>query len=348
MIPPAEAVAALLPEPAPPVRLTPLHGDGSSRRFFRVQAGARTYVLLAGDDREENAAYVAIAGHLSRRGVRVPAVHGVDEGRGWILLEDLGDRNLYGAVRAEQDPAAVRALYQPVLQLLVRLQIAGARGFDPERCHARPPYGPELMVRAEGLYFVTEFAQGLLGLEPGPRIADDLEQLARLGAEAPAHYLLHRDFQSRNVHLTPGGPAVIDFQGARFGPLAYDAAALLLDPYASLGRELRAQLLDAYRAEVAAREVATPGFADHWYALGTFRLLQALGAFAKLGGRQGKPGFLEHAAAALATLLDHLGERGRREAPALWALAARCRDRWAAREVSARRARPPGAGQPRS
>jgi aminoglycoside/choline kinase family phosphotransferase len=71
-----------------------------------------------------------------------------------------------------------------------------------------------------------------------------------------------------------------------------------------------------------------------WFAVGAFRLLQALGAFAKLGGRFGKPGFLEHATTGLEHLLAHLGERGRRRYPTVAALVAAAQDAWA---VSPRR-----------
>ncbi|MHB8762822.1 MAG: phosphotransferase [Deferrisomatales bacterium] len=304
-----------------------LHGDGSSRRFFRLRSGGgATWVLLAGPDPAENAAYVRVARHLAARRVRVPAVHGVDEARGWILLEDLGDRNLYSALRAPgADPAA---LYAPVLELLARMQVRGAEGFGLRVGFAPAAYGPELMVEGEGLYFAREFAAGLLGARIPGGLRGDLERLAALGAAAPGGYFLHRDFQSRNLQLTPAGPALIDFQGARPGPLAYDAAALLLDPYAALAPRLRAELLARYRALLAELGAGGGWTEDGWFAVGSFRLLQALGAFGKLGGRLGKPGFLEHAGAGLEHLVSHLGERGEREYPALWAAVVASREAW--------------------
>jgi aminoglycoside/choline kinase family phosphotransferase len=314
--------------------VVPLHGDGSARRFFRVRGEARAYVLLEGPDPAENAAYVRVARHLAERGVRVPAVHGVDPAHGWILLEDLGDRSLFAALR---EPGADRpALYEPVLELLARMQAVGAEDFDITVGFAPAPYGAELMVEGEGLYFVREFAQGVLGLDLPPGFRGDLERLAALGATAPGGFFLHRDFQSRNLQLTPDGPALLDFQGARPGPLAYDAAALILDPYAANPPDLRDALLRRYRAHLAALG-ASPGWTeDGWFAVGAFRLLQALGAFGKLGGRLGKPGFLEHAGAALRGLEEHLGQRGRRDFPDLMAVVAQARRGWAARAAHRR------------
>lgn len=327
MIPPHDAVLHLLPGGDRPRCVLPLHGDGSARRYFRVQGAHRTYVLLVGPDPAENAAYVRIARHLGARGIRVPRVYGVDESRGWILLEDLGDRSLFSALREPgADPIA---LYEPVLALLARMQVLGAEGFGLETGFAPAPYGPDLMVE-EGLYFAREFAQGLLGLEVPSGFREDLERLAALGAAAPGGFFLHRDFQSRNIQLTAGGedPALLDFQGARPGPLAYDAAALILDPYAAHPPALRARLLERYREHLAHLGAAAAWTEDAWFALGAFRLLQALGAFGKLGGRLGKPGFLEHAGAALALLEEHLGEAGGPERASLSALVRRARERW--------------------
>ena len=86
--------------------------------------------------------------------------------------------------------------------------------------------------------------------------------------------------------------------------------------------------------ELDRRGVDPQEFVRGWVPVGAFRLLQALGAFAKLGGRFGKPGFLEHAATGLAHLCEHLGEVGRDRYPALWTLVAAARDAW---ETSTRR-----------
>ncbi len=322
------ALRTLLPAGERLLGVDPLHGDGSERRFSRVVTAAGTYILMAGPDLGENEAYARLARHLAARGVRVPRIHGEDPARGWVLMEDLGDRSLYAAVRAAASEAEVAGLYGPVLDLLVRLQVAGRVGYDPALGHFSTPYSVDLMIAEEGLYFARECAEGMLGLGTDRAYRADVGRLAALGSEAGAGFLLHRDFQSRNLHLTEAGPAVIDFQGCRPGPLGYDVAALVLDPYVALPAALRDQLLQGYRQRLAASGVAPAAFDRGWYPLGAFRLLQALGAFAKLGFRFGKRGFLEHVGTGLAHLTEHLGERGRREFPALSELVLRAQDEW--------------------
>lgn len=341
MTPLPEHVSPLVPGKIAVLGIAPLAGDGSARTFFRVRTEEGTFVLCVGPNAAENAAYVRLATHLTERGVRVPAVHGFDPERGFILLEDLGDRNLFRAVAETSSGDELLSLYAPVLDLLVRMQVEGSRGFHLSLGFAAAPYGPELMVEQEGLYFAEEFAAGLLGLAVPGGFRSDLERLAAAAGKAPAHHFLHRDFQSRNIHLTPEGPCVIDFQGARPGPLAYDAAALLLDPYVAHAPELRSDLLSGYLRRL--REHGLSGEVQGaWMAVGAFRLLQALGAFAKLGGRLRKTGFLEHAGSALATLLAHLGEEGRRSYPVLYGVVREAGEAWERKRFVTSCLRPPG------
>lgn len=301
-----------------------LHGDGSSRRYARVFAGRERFVLLEGPDRAENEVWVRVARHLAARGVRVPQIFGEDPSRGWVLMEDLGDLNLFSAVSRCGSPREIVDLYAPVFDLLVTMQVGGADGFDLS-LGCGTPYDEALRVEWEGMYFVREFAVGFLRVPVPDGFRAELERLSAEAGAASHAYFLHRDFQSRNVQVTPEGPALIDFQGARPGPLGYDAAALVLDPYVAHPAPLREQLLSGYweRLEKTGR-VDGDEVRASWFSLGTFRLLQALGAFGKLGGRLGKPGFLEHAPRALKTLAEHLGERGRSEFPAIFGVVGAC------------------------
>jgi aminoglycoside/choline kinase family phosphotransferase len=82
--------------------LEALPGDASFRRYLRLRAGGRSWMLcVAPPEREKNAEFVAVRGLLERAGVRVPALHDADLQRGWLLLEDLGDALLLPALRGE-------------------------------------------------------------------------------------------------------------------------------------------------------------------------------------------------------------------------------------------------------
>lgn len=317
---------------SPVLKVEKLAGDGSARVYYRLALEKGSAVLLHGPSREENEAYVRIARHLAGAGVRVPRIYAADIKLGLILMEDLGDVNLLALLKNGADPLQA---YRPVLDLLVRAQVDGAKGFTLGTGFADAPYGPALMVGGEGLYFLDEFASGVLGLVFQREVLRrELETMAPEALELAGetkNLFLHRDFQSRNIQMTPSGPALIDFQGARPGPPAYDAAALILDPYAALTPSVRYNLFETYLGLLGARGVDTGPVRKSWPLIASFRLMQALGAFGKLGKRLGKPGFLENSGAALETLAELAGQPSFGARPALRALVSNCLDSWNAR-----------------
>ena len=126
------------------------------------------------------------------------------------------------------------------------------------------------------------------------------EIAAQLAAEPRC--LVHRDFQSQNVMIRDGQPAFIDFQGLRPGLAQYDIASLLLDPYASLPATERDALFTHY---LAVARVENPAHFRALYDLCAMqRLMQALGAYGKLGHLDGRTHFLEHIPAAIALLRE--------------------------------------------
>jgi hypothetical protein len=329
----------------------PLPPAGSSRALARLVHPGGSAVLVEnslppGAAVNENDAFVYLAGHLGARGVPVPAVLAYERGRGWLLVEDLGDRDLCGEARralaggSPADRRALEALYREALDVLVRLQVDGAAGFDPARTHNPPRYDVALMREGESGYFLRELVGAHLGLAAPAGLDAELARLAERGAAAGAGYLLHRDYQSQNLKVHRGRVVVIDFQGARLGPPQYDPAALLLDPYADLPGGLRAELLAHYLDAFTARTGADrDAFLAHFPAVAAHRLMQALGAYAFLGLRRGKSAFLAHVPAALRLLAETLAPLAG-EAPLLVALVAAAR-RHPKVEGAAEKAGPP-------
>lgn len=302
-----------------PASAEPLPPSGSPRALTRLRGAGAGAVLVehplpAGPGANENDSFVYLAGHLRARSVPVPEVYAYDRARGRYLVEDLGDRDLYAEARASLGPApggevppGLRARYHEAAGVLLRLQVDGAGGFEPARTHNPPRYDRALMREWESGYFVRELLRGQLGLAPPAGLDAELDRLADAAAEAGTPWLLHRDFQSRNLKLAPAGLAVIDFQGARLGPPQYDLAALVLDPYAELPAALRAEVIGRYLDRLEARGAGRrESFLDRFPHVAAHRLMQALGAFAFLGHRLGKPGFLEHVPAALRLLAEVL------------------------------------------
>jgi aminoglycoside/choline kinase family phosphotransferase len=126
----------------------------------------------------------------------------------------------------------------------------------------------------------------------------DYLRLAEQAFEGAPTLFMHRDYQSRNLMLTPAGLAVIDFQGARLGPPEYDLASLLYDPYTDPAPDLRERMVERYLSSAPPAAGSEKMFRRRLRASAINRTLQILGAFAYLGGHLQKPGFLEYAPAA--------------------------------------------------
>ncbi len=299
-----------------------MRGDGSERRFFRLSAGGRTAVaILAGEGGlAEAASYLYLAGHLRSRGVSVPEVYGaLAEGR-CILVEDLGDTHLED-VAGRLPEAELAAAYRRLLGLLAHMQAAGAEGLEVSRLYQGPCYERSVMLDKESRYFLERYVNGYLGLPVAwEELEADFCALAEAASRPAAGYFLHRDFQSRNVMVRGGDFFFVDFQAGRFGPRAYDAASLLIDPYVDLPAPLREELLGHFRA-LAGGEPEE--FRRGYCALALQRNLQVLGAFSFLGLVRGKSGFLRHIPAAVRSLRALLADPGAPPLPGLRRLAAR-------------------------
>jgi len=322
-----------------PSSARPLPPAGSARALTRLHHTGGSLVLVENPVEitaavNENDAFFYLAVHLGARDIPVPGVLAYKRSRGWFLVEDLGDRDLYAEVLAAAggpgEPASlegVAARYREALDILVRIQVEGREGFDPRRIHNPPQYDVALMREGESGYFLRELIVHHLGLAALPGLEAELDLLAARAAQAGAEYLLHRDYQSQNLKIHLERLCVIDFQGARLGPPQYDVAALLLDPYADLPAQMRSDLLEHYLGVFTARTGEERGrFLELFPAIAAHRLMQALGAYAFLGRRRGKPAFLAHIPAALRLLEETLLPLAQ-QTPALRALVAAARQR---------------------
>jgi aminoglycoside/choline kinase family phosphotransferase len=318
-------------------RTTALHGDGSSRRFYRIHATDSTSILAVLPPQADDAALAArglaearsaylIGTHLYAKGVRVPKIMGFDNESGCLLFEDLGDTLLQHAIQGTMEPGWTLARYREVIRVLVHMQFSGREDFDPGWCWDTPCYDRDLMLTRESGYFLTQFCKHLLNCSRiAPGLDEEFQALAERAAREPAEFFLHRDFQSRNLMLLHGEIRIIDFQGGRLGPLGYDLASLLIDPYAGLSRENQDELLACYIAEIEKFGINGLQFAAGYPYLALQRNLQILGAFAFLGHTQNKPFFRQYLRPALVSLQERLAKPAAADYPCLRRLCEECR-----------------------
>jgi aminoglycoside/choline kinase family phosphotransferase len=164
---------------------------------------------------------------------------------------------------------------------LARFHREGLQGWSPAWAYQTRTYNAALIARQEVAYFLKSFAADYLGLKiPRPAWAEAREFARAAGPEADC--LMHRDFQGRNLMVRGEEVFILDWQGARLGPAAYDLASLLEDhPFEDLSEECMESLTGLYLQE-AGRPGRGRAFRRDPLWLGAARLMQALGAFGKL------------------------------------------------------------------
>jgi aminoglycoside/choline kinase family phosphotransferase len=293
--------------------------DGSTRRFWRFSVSNNAAFIVAAplttteaELKESRAAYY-IGKHLFEKGCSVPEIFGWHEKSGLLVFEDLGNERLHDVVvpahGALIDVSKVREFYRKVICKLAHMQVEGAVAFDSKWCWDGGHYNKELMQERESGYFAKAFWVDLLGQVIPDPVLTEFDVLAERAAEAASGYFLHRDFQSRNIMIAGGEPKFIDFQGGRFGPLGYDLASLLIDPYSALDSSLQEEFLDMYISEVSTHiELDSALFRKEFQVLALQRNLQIIGAFSFLSQVRGKSffaGFLKPALQSAQQRLTH-------------------------------------------
>jgi aminoglycoside/choline kinase family phosphotransferase/dTDP-glucose pyrophosphorylase len=299
--------------PGPSVQWTHLEGDGSDRVWYRLQSGSRSLVasdhgIRHGAGPFEIDAFVSIGRHLSRHGLPVPRIHRYDLFSGWVFMEDVGDDHLQAVVKKESSENAVLSLYRRVLDTLILFSTKGIDGFDTGWTCQSAAYDRELILERECAYFVDSFLKGYLGLDVSAGYFESsFVKLAEGALSGALTGLMHRDFQSRNILVRNHNPRIIDFQGARVGPIQYDMASLLIDPYAGLSESLQEALFAHTVSRLSETKRIDPDEFRRCYEFCRItRNLQMLGAFGFLSRVKGKRQFEQYIPPAINTLKKNL------------------------------------------
>jgi aminoglycoside/choline kinase family phosphotransferase len=238
------------------LRILPLSGDASTRRYYRLSSVDRAYVLALYPEPFDPATstFLIVGSLLEGYGLPVPRVVDVDGPRGIVLQEDLGDCTLQEALR-DCGEARRGEMYLEATRALARLQREAARGPQVAECF-RIAFDIE-KLSWELHYFQKHFLEGLrgcdLGVEDRATLSEAFHQLSAEIASWP-RVLCHRDYHSRNLMLHGGRLHWIDFQDARMGPATYDLGSLLRDAYVDVAEELQEELAERFRQQALAGE----------------------------------------------------------------------------------------------
>jgi len=254
--------------------ISPVPGDASARRYFRLVRGDERAILmdynpadepsqaakdymrrarLAGTDMKS---FAAIGTALYRRGFSAPKIIAANTASGFLLLEDLSvndGQNLY-ARHLEQSPQDEALLYETAIDSLAAIY----RSSFAETLESRygnwtvPHFDLEAQL-SELTLFIDWFVPDI-GIELPPEAGDEWAELWRDMYPAlsyHAHGLALRDFHAENLFWLPSRAAtarigLIDFQDAVITHPAYDLNSLLEDARRDVDRNLADGLITRF------------------------------------------------------------------------------------------------------
>lgn len=288
-------------------RRTPLAGDASTRAYERLttpdgrslifmdQAPAAESAVAPADATPEQrsalgynaearlaggsvAAFVALAGWLRAQGLSAPTIIAHDAGRGFAVLEDLGN-DLFALHDSHLD-----TLYGAAVDALAGLHEADPPAVIEAAGERWPLHRYDALAYRAGLDPFLEWWFDFSGL---PRPSEDAAAewralwapiIAR--GETGRPVFVHRDYHAENLLWLPerqglARVGMLDFQDAVAGHPAWDLLHLLQDARRDVAPELETAMLDRYLA--ARPEMDREAF------LADYRALAALNAARILG-----------------------------------------------------------------
>jgi len=297
-----------------PIDRSRITGDGSDRTWYRITSRKHSLILADHGIKlkpgvSEADSFVSIGCHLYNKGLPVPKIHLSDPFSGLVFMEDLGDIHLQSAVQESDDTDHIYTMYRKIIGLLIDMSLRSRKNFNPNWTYQTLEYDKKMILEKECRYFIEAFINELMHRN---RHYDDFETEFDMLAENAVRFgingFMHRDFQSRNIMIHEGQFYFIDFQGGRIGPIQYDLASLLADPYVSLPLSLQNRLLedsaDLYELKTG---ISKDKFIKGYRYCAVTRNLQILGAFGFLSRVKKKQYFARYIPKALKTLKLNLG-----------------------------------------
>jgi aminoglycoside/choline kinase family phosphotransferase len=272
----------------PPATLTAASSDASFRRYFRWEGAGRSFVVMDAPPPQENCKpFVDIAFLLAKSGINVPKIYAEDLERGFLLLNDLGNKTYLDVIDGEN----ADALFSDALQALLAFQqlpmVAPLPSYDVALLRRELELFPEWYVKRE------------LGIEFDAAQQQQWQSVSELlidSALAQPKVLVHRDYMPRNLMLSEPNPGVLDFQDAVYGPVTYDVTCLFKDAFLSWPEERVRGWLESYWQQASALDIPVQAdFEDFLRAsdlMGVQRHLKVIGIFARICHRDGKPRYL--------------------------------------------------------
>ena len=297
--------------PAPSsVKIIQIAEQGSNRKFYRLSyPDSSRVVMLSSAEDQDFERFLKIGKYFFENGLGAPEIFNYNKSQHAVLLEDLGDDTVYEVLKRGNQGE----VYRKVIDWLVSFQNKSCELGVECRSEVNR-YFDYRGMRWETEYFTDNFLKRHLGVADAKCAAlqHGFDMLANEALSQP-QILIHRDFQSQNIMVKNGIVRIVDFQGARQGPVAYDLMSLLKDAYVDIPPALRRELEEYYYEELQKTGIkklcfTKDQFRKYAVVAGLQRNMQALGAFAFLSLFKGKNRYRDFIPGGVKNLIEGIEE----------------------------------------
>jgi aminoglycoside/choline kinase family phosphotransferase len=276
--------------------LNALHGDASSRSYYRLENSDGGIVMDASKNKECVPIFIGVGMRLMDAKVRIPKIKSFELHKGFMFLEDIGSTHLLDKCVEGVD---ARPFYDKAIKTLVTLQDTPSQGLEP--------YDESFLLEEMNLmteWYLKEYLDTRLESLDRHMLLESFSLIAKEVLSQPQGIFVHRDYHARNLMVDENDDiVVIDFQDAREGALTYDLVSLLRDAYMKLdSKELRRLIL--LFKDLKGLDVDNETFMRWFDFTGLQRHIKILGIFARLAIRDGKKQYLKDIPMTLKYILE--------------------------------------------
>ena len=276
--------------------LSALHGDASSRSYYRLENDGGGIVMDASANKESVPIFIGMSMRLNDAKIRIPRIKSFEQYKGFMFLEDIGSTHLLDKCVEGSD---ARPYFDKAIKTLVQIQETPVQGLEP--------YDEAFLLQEMNLmteWYFKAYLDRTLECVEGHTVLESFSLICKEVLAQPQEIFVHRDYHSRNLMIDSKEEiVVIDFQDARSGALTYDLVSLLRDAYVKLdARELRRLVL--LFKELKGLDVDDDTFMRWFDFMGLQRHIKILGIFSRLALRDGKKEYLKNIPMTLKYILE--------------------------------------------
>ena len=202
--------------------IKPLREQASLRNYFRIETDRNSKVGVISDPSSDtNNLFTLYSKFFLENNMRVPKVEAYDHKKGFLLIEDFGDKVIQLEINKENLDSFIKGALQQIIMI--------------QACKPKNNFtvlSNEDLIEQMAL-FNYWFLDKLMGLDVTLAEEDMIQRAYEFISKqcsSQINTLCHFDFEFRNLMLLDDGSiGILDFQDLCIGPYAIDIASIVKD-----------------------------------------------------------------------------------------------------------------------